>query len=267
MQARFRRMRAGVGQRTAKSIGERIASAARARAALRRKLAMRTRAIAPSLGVELKFLDCAWNSVAIPAGSATAITMELQPSTGCTNAISVPAQGDGDQNRDGRVYHMKSLFFSGLVSYTSTEDQANVNDYGPLFFALVLDTQTNGAAINSEDVFTNPGTSGLGLFPQPLRNLTNSKRFRVLDSTMVFPNGAYAANDNAGTAAFTNTNTPMNPPTVKLSWNGDIKVTCTGSTANVSAVSDNSLHIIAFGANVTLGTPTLEGKSRLRFVG
>lgn len=62
------------------------------------------------LGIETKFLDTAWNGVAINA-STDGAGGELQPSTGCTDCISVPAQGDGESQRDGRKYCVKSIFF------------------------------------------------------------------------------------------------------------------------------------------------------------
>ena len=80
------------------------------------------------LGIELKFLDCAWNSVTINT-STDGSSGELQPSSGCTSAISVPAQGDGESQRDGRKYTIKSMWLNGIVEMTPL---ANQSDTTPL---------------------------------------------------------------------------------------------------------------------------------------
>lgn len=213
-------------------------------------------------GLERKFLDCAWNGVALATGGSDASGGELQPSTGCTNAISVPAQGDGESNRDGRRYNIKSCFFSGVIDHAPRADQPDADDVGGYFFALVLDLQANGSTIASEDVYVNPGTSAACILPTPLRNLENSQRFRILDSKYISPRGSYGVTDGASTASL---NHQQKIP-VSLSWSGDIGVTCTGTTADVASVSDHALHIIAY-AESTAYTPTFFGKSRLRFTG
>lgn len=216
------------------------------------------------LGIEYKFLDCAWNAVGIGVGaSGTATGGELPPSSGCTAAISVPAQGDGESNRDGRKYVIKSVYFNGVVNTATKSDQADAVDLSGTYFALVLDTQTNGAAAgpDSETVFVNPTTSAIGILPQPLRNLQQSKRFRILDSCYVPPGGAYAFNDAAATGSIA----MQNAPTVKLSWKGNIVCDSTGTTAASASAADNAIFVMAFGGESAFNS--FSGKSRVRFVG
>lgn len=231
----------------------RIAAPAR-----RRRRNLRT---AGYLGIELKFLDCAWNGVAI-AESTDGAGAELQPSSGCTDAISIPAQGDGEQQRDGRKFTMRSAFFNGVIDSVPVSNQADVLDGFGYYFAMVLDTQTNATTIASEDVYINPGTSARSIIPKPLRNLQNSKRFRILDSMYVEVGGMYAMTDGASTGSLG----PQAAPTITLSWSGDIPVNCVATTASVAASSDNSIHIVAYASSTAL-TPTFQGKSRVRFVG
>jgi len=212
-------------------------------------------------GLEKKFLDCAWNGVAINV-STDGSGGELQPSTGCTSCISCPAQGVGESQRDGRKFTMTSLYFSGIVDTTAAVDQADAVDFAGYFFALVWDSQVNGAATDSENVYVNPSDSGGAMLPQPLRNLQFTKRYKVLASSYVEPGGAYSSTDGTNTSSLVN----QTRPCVTLSWRGQIVVETTGTTANVSAVADNALHILAFTANTVL-TPLFTGKSRLRFVG
>lgn len=129
----------------------------------------------------------------------------------------------------------------------------------------MLDTQTNGGTatgINSEDVYINPSSGAGAMMPQPLRNLANSKRFRILASTYVPPGGAYAGTDGTNT----NSINAQTRPKVSLSWRGNLVADSLGTTANVTSAADYSIHVVAC-AGETGFTPTFEGKSRVRFVG
>lgn len=213
------------------------------------------------LGIENKFLDCAWNSVAL-SSSTDGSGGEMQPSSGCTNALSVPAQGDGESERDGRKYSINSVWVSGIVGTGALSDQADTRDIGAYYFALVLDTQANGATIVTEDVYINPCTVGGGMMPQPLRNLQNSKRFKVLATQYVPAGLAYAGTDGASTMSIS----PMTQPKVNLNWKGKIVCDSKGTTASVASASDNAIHLVAF-ATSTSFTPVFIGKSRVRFQG
>lgn len=169
--------------------------------------------------------------------------------------------GDGESNRDGRKYVIKSVWVSGLIDSTALQDQADMTEMQGWFFALVLDTQANGATIVSENVYINPSTSALAMVPQPLRNLQNSKRYRVLASQYVCPSGAMAGTDGAST----NSINLQVAPTVSLSWKGNIICDSTGTTADVASASDNAIHLLAYRAGNPQGTFT--GKSRMRFIG
>jgi len=220
-------------------------------------------------GRELKYLDCAWNAVAI-ASSTDASGWVLPPSSGCTNAISVPAQGDTELTRDGLRYSIKNAFLTGTVDVTGLSDQADVVETSGYYFALVLDTQANGAVATSELVYTTPSTLALANLPQPLRNLQYSKRFKVLAQKYIQAPGLYAAQDQggvgAGSLASTSTITNRFRPVLKMGWSGNIDVQCKSTTANVTSVVDNAIHVIACTGDTTF-TPTFVGHSRIRFVG
>lgn len=212
------------------------------------------------LGLELKFLDCAWNGVTISA-STDGADGELQPSSGCTDCISCPAQGDGESQRDGRKFVIKSIWVSGVIDTTPATDNADVVNLNGYFFALVLDTQANGATVDSENVYINPGTASENILPKPLRNLQNSTRFRILASQYIRPGGAYASTDGTNTSSLSNQTSPI----VSLGWKGSINVDTKGTTANVTSVTDNAIHLVAYsGAQLT---PLFKGKSRMRFMG
>lgn len=214
------------------------------------------------MGLERKFLDTYWNDVSV-GQSTDASGLELQPTGGCTSCISCPAQGDGASQRDGRKFVIDSFYLSGIVNTGPLQDSADAADLTGYFFALVLDTQANGVTINSEDVYTNPGNHAHHNLPQPLRNLENSTRFKVLASGYFGPTGAYAVPDGANTGSIANTVAPA----VTLSWSGKIPVTCgIGATsADVASVQDNAVHVIA--AHGNWSSTTFKGKCRMRFTG
>lgn len=211
------------------------------------------------LGIEQKFLDCYASALVIPAPTDAA-GGEMQPEGGCTNCISAPAQGDGEQNRDGRKITIKSCFVSFNVFPTVVPDQADVAPGAQVYVALVLDTQANGATIVSENVYTNPNdTAQVNTYP--IRNLRYSSRYKILDHKLVNMNPVTAGTDGAGTLSLVAT-----PRSDVLSWKGEIPVTFTDTTANVTSVTDNAFHIIAFATAVNY-TPALSYNSRIRFVG
>lgn len=219
------------------------------------------------LGIELKFLDTAWNGVTINT-STDGAGLELQPSTPASiNCISVPAQGDGENERDGRKYTLKSAWVSGVVNFTADSSTHNA-ELTACFFAMVLDTQANGATINSEDVYINPGTNGQALIPQPLRNLQNSKRFKILATQQVSPAGntLQGVIENVGGVGVTADTVPSQQMPVSLNWKGNLVCDSIGTTATVSSASDNAIHVIAC-CGTTSYSPQFIGKGRVRFVG
>lgn len=248
--------------RPGRDVAARSAAAkAVARARARPKARLRTRNIrtAGYLGIERKFLDCYASSVPIPAPSDCS-GGEMQPEGGCTNCISAPAQGDGEQNRDGRKIGIKNVFVTGSVAATAETDQADASAAPTIFVALVLDTQANGATVVSEQVFTNPNDTPL-VNAYPLRNLQYSSRYRVLDHKTIPLGPGHAFTDGANTGTENIAHVPF-----VLGFKGDIPVTFTSTTADVANVTDNALHIIAFGTG-TQYTPLLSYNSRIRFVG
>ncbi len=209
------------------------------------------------LGIEKKFFDQVNTGTAILATSSPS-GGENDPAANCLNAI---AQGDQESNRDGRKCMMKSVQVTGII-YQDTQQAQSAPDTTPIcYIALVLDRQTNGAQLNSEDVFVNPSAqSGLGC--SLLRNLQFISRFKVLKSAqIVLPQPTVYFDSGSNTTEASGTVTPFQMY-VKL----ELPINFTGTTSTVANIVDNSLHIIAFcSANQT--APQLQYNSRVRFVG
>lgn len=209
------------------------------------------------LGIETKFYDTALSASAI-ANAAAMTGGEYDPSA--TSMITTPAQGDSEQNRDGKRICIKNVQIKGCINKAALEDAVNPPGGDKVFLALVLDTQSNGAQCNSEDIFKNLSATTL-MCVEPLRNLLYATRFQVLKSEMFdldsIASSAEADNlhSTAGMIKTFEWFLPLNNLVVNFN---------AGTTADIANVIDNSLHVIAFSV---LGTATLSYNARIRFQG
>lgn len=218
------------------------------------------------MGIEKKFRDFARSETAI--GSAAALTGgEYDPSAtsggggadgGCVGCLSCPPQGDTEQSRDGKRITINSFILKGYVCKADTASLAAA-DTSKVFIAVVLDTQTNGAQLNSEDVFKNM-TNITDLAVNPTKNLLFGSRFRILKSHLfdVTPIGVASA----GLLAFNEVRRDFD---WYIPFKGGLSVNLNaGTTADVANVIDDSLHIIAFSTD---STTLIAYNARIRFEG
>jgi len=206
------------------------------------------------LGIELKFADSALVGSALTAPT-NAAGGEQDPAT--LLALNAIAQGDGESQRDGKQICVKSCYVVGNVLIPPLANQTAGSTVPTIFIALVLDKQSNGAQLNSEDVFVNPGANAT-VAASPLRNLEYTSRFQVLDSVLIEPHMLAASYDGTNIETF-----GLVCP-FKLSHNGDIITNFSDTTAVIANIVDTSLHIVAFS---TATGPSLSYNSRVRFVG
>lgn len=215
-----------------------------------------SRRTAGILGIEKKFLDTSYTGALVaPTDAAGA---EADPGTVlCLNAV---AQGDGESNRDGKNYVIRSLFMNGYVWSDAQINQTAADANLPIFVAVVLDMQTNAAQLNSEDVFKNQGAAAQ-LASSPFRNLQYSNRFKVLWSkrfTLPSPPITYdGTNVEQGSV---NKKFKVSLP------NLEIRVETKGTSANVTDIINNSLHVIGYCGSTAMA-PQLAYNARIRFVG
>lgn len=219
------------------------------------------------MGIEKKFLDTTVKQTAV--GAAAALTGgEYDPSAtsgsgggsgGCIGALSVPAQGDTEQSRDGKRIVIDSLILKGNVNFNASASAAPTEAL-KVFVAVVLDTQTNGAQLNSEDVFKNLAADAV-LNVNPTKNLLFGKRFRILKSQVydLTPPGAYGATANNA----------HNGTQREFDWyipfKGGLPVNLNaGTSADVANCIDNSLHVVAFSS---VAGAEICYNSRIRFQG
>lgn len=213
------------------------------------------------LAAELKFLDTAVTGLTF-ANASNWTAGELQPSSGCTDCLNAPAQGDSSSERDGKQIAMKSIILHGQITVPTQTNQGGQDSTGTIFLALVMDTQCNGVALNSEDVYTNPSGSSNGSVV-PLRNMIGSQRYQVLKTkTIVLPQVD---------TCFDGTNIEQQGYTIPFTMAVNLKNTKVNfstavTTAVVGAIVDNSITLIAQIDKNGLA-PVLTYNCRLRFVG
>lgn len=205
--------------------------------------------------IENKFLDSELTATALTAG-----WVSLNPTgTGCTDSISVPAQGDGESERDGRVYHINSVHVKGLITKASDESTGSPLGDCPVRVILYWDTQTNASEAVATDIMDAGGTTDLLAF----RNLQNSKRFVVLKDKTMMIRSEHMNEGAVNSFAHSSVQIPFQ---FNKKFKKPIKVRCAGTTANVSSVQDNNLGIAAITGDAAQGYQ-IQYQARIRFTG
>lgn len=207
------------------------------------------------IGLELKFLD-RFKSFVIMGNATDMSGAEKDPLTVlCLNSL---AQGTGESERLGRHCEMRSIKVKGTLVFPATEAQTAPAGQALCAVYLVMDTQTNGAQLNSEDVFTNFGAQ-VGNLTQPMVNMENTDRFRILDSfhTILVP---WTTSEGTNEFSHGHVNKPFS---LSYRWKGKGKrVLYKGTGGNISDIQSNSLHVLAYCINAL---PGIEYTSRMRY--
>ncbi len=217
----------------------------------------RSRKTAAALGVELKFYDT------FLVGSALNVTSDAtagEQDPSATVVLNSVVQGDGESNRDGRKISMKNISVNGTCAILAQADATALDVPPTVFLALVMDTQSNGATIVSEQVYCNPGANGR-LATHPYRNLQFSRRYKVLATKLLnFP---------TVDSSYDGTNIEISGKHIPFRMDvklADIPVTYSGATESIVNITDNSIHVLGW-ANDISHTPQISYNARLRFVG
>lgn len=238
-------------------LGAQMSSLKRAKVSAARVLA--NAATAGFLGIEKKFLDSALGASTIASAGALTGGMYDPNGTGCTGCLSIPAQNDTEQGRDGKRIVIDSLILKGYVALAPFTGSAPIVSL-KIFVAVVLDTQTNGAQMTSELCFKNLLGSALGSV-DPMKNLLSGKRFRILKS-QVFDLTPSGISPTSATVAFNGVRRDFD---WYIPFKGGLPVEMnSGVTADVANCVDNSIHVVAFS---TLADSTIAYNARIRFQG
>ncbi len=209
-------------------------------------------------GMELKFLDSELTNTNI-----TASWTALNPTgTGATDTLSVPAQGNGESERNGRVYTIDSIMIRGKL--TVAEIEGNIAPIPQTRARVIVywDKQTNNAEAAVTDIMDAGATDDIVAF----RNLQNSHRFRILyDKSFLFRQTNMV---NEGGSNLFSGGQQIIPFQMYHKFKGGLKVQTDGTTANVTSCTDNNIGLGAIAA-LTAGAvaPLISYTCRMRFRG
>ena len=212
------------------------------------------------LGIEKKYLDCSRTLTNLTAPTDIS-GCEINPSGGCTGCLSSPGTGSAFNQRDGAKIQLKSILVKGMILVPPQANQTAMDTACIVTVALVMDTQTNGATLDSESVYTNPGAEA-SQNCNVLRNVSFTERFKVLKMTQFTLPQVSAAYDGANLEV-AGTSIPF---TLSSKLNATVRFTSGSTTTDVANVIDTSLHIIAWVNNTAYGAQ-IGFNSRLRFMG
>lgn len=204
------------------------------------------------LGIERKFAD-------FEIGSDTFSTSWATMQDGTIKSISAVGIGNTESTRVGRVYNITSLHMRGAITTNASEAQTAPLSHSSCRVVIVWDTQTNAAELTATDVMDAGQTQDFLAF----RNLQNTKRFRILMDKMwvVRPTILNEGGANAFAANETIINWKFN-----RTFKKPIKVICSGTTAVIGSITDNSIHVIGICSDTGV-SPRLEYQARIRFTG
>jgi len=184
-----------------------------------------------------------------------------QPDNG--GSLVAMNRGDRMKQRDGiKVFvssvHVKGFVHRPLVDNSLFAPQGESN----IFIALVLDTQTNGQLMNSEDVFVNSSGADLHV-GNPFIKLEAQPRYKILATESFSMRHPHALILDSQTPAlfFAGESTRQ----FDMFATVNLEVTLDGGGTNISIHRDNSLQLIAF--STIDNVDQIGYNSRVRFYG
>lgn len=199
---------------------------------------------------EMKFFDSIFSEAWVERALA-----DCENDPGGEQAINLPVQGSDADERNGRMYTIKSIQIRGRVWRPKGSDQTDVNESSFIHVFLVWDKQTNGLAMNPALVYKDAGEKVMAF-----RDLDYSKRFQVLWSwyttlgdKVTMPDGTDTASVAGETKYF------------ECYKKVHIPVECRESNGSIGDIMDNSLHVCALSSQITVDK--IKWTSRIRFVG
>lgn len=211
----------------------------------------------PSLQAEPKFYDTSRALIAVANGTDFSGS-EVNPSAG-VSLISTPAVGDSESSRDGKKIVITQVEVKGRIQKSALDAQTALPEGIFVWVALVLDTQTNGVEMNSEDCFK--AITNVASEIQPFRNLLYGGRFRVLKLKKIYINSLSTGTVSATTYDIMGKYIPFKMfKKLRLPVNFNA-----GTTSSVANVIDNSLHMHAW-CSVS-NAVNVAYQARIRFIG
>lgn len=190
----------------------------------------------------MKFLDAYLTAVKTFVSNGTAVNGEFEPSAGCTGCLSAPASGSDNDQRIGRRINVVAFDITGVVYNDGKNSSANLQ-LPVVYLALVRDKETNGVALASENVYSNlTGLAAAAI--TPVVNRANIPRYEVIKEEWM---NLEKVPWSVGNAASANHPPTYHPFKWTIRFCEPVPVHFnSGTTANATAVVDNSWHLIGY---------------------
>lgn len=147
---------------------------------------------------EMKYFDTERSITSLTASTNWTAT-EFPPNVGTPNTILCPDQGTAINQRIGREVNVYKIKVRGLITVGAQTGQNAGDNYSMCRVALVMDTQTNAAQAQGEDIFAAPVTASAIQAVSSFQSLANTGRFRVLKDKWILLEDPNIANDTGAT--------------------------------------------------------------------
>lgn len=211
----------------------------------------------PQAITERKYFDSEVSATTIPTTAQYFTGCELDPAT--LNTIFAPVIGDDFFNRQGRKVQVISIKIRGEVQVGAQSNQTVQDQCSLIRLALVMDKQTNGVQLNSEDVFQGNVNVGAGYLS--FQNAAFFGRFKVLKDKFIALRPPVSVYDGV--------NIEQAGYSVPFKWNVKFKTPVTvhynaTNGGTVADVVDNSFHVL--GGQTTAGFAVVNYKCRVTFL-
>ena len=134
---------------------------------------------------EMKYFDTEGVDLGLSAPTTNMAGLELNPNIGTANTLVCPTVGSAINQRIGRKIKLHKIRVHGTIK---TAVQANITageEPAAIRLCLVHDSQTNGTATASEDVFQNPTTTDSNAVVNAFMSLATLGRFKILKEKRV----------------------------------------------------------------------------------
>ncbi len=204
-------------------------------------------------GRELKFFD---TQLSTPQVITTAWAA-FNPSA--TTMIMTTAAGDGESNRDGRIYYIKSVTVKGWIVQDENVGLSVPAENAETRIVMFIDTMTQGAISNLSTLFDTSMVNDLNSF----RNLQYTSQYKVLRNLRLVTHPKVMPDGDGTTFANSSARKPF---TLHHTFRVPLKVTCLGTSNSIAHIMDNSIQLAIIGSN-TSGDTLATYNARCRFYG
>lgn len=202
------------------------------------------------IGMDKKYVDLTATHTVVSTVSGS----EVDPSP--ANGLVAIGQGNNQSQRIGNRVTLTEVHINGEILFNAVT-AATPNSARYVRVLLVLDKQTNGAQLSGENVLKDPASATFNVMAW--RDLEYVKRFQVLADIYVRRHNM-AINWNGS-----NTLTSQEHIPFQIHKKLDLPINFSTTGSDVSAIVDNSLHMIAIGSNGV--DASINYISRIRYYG